>query len=70
MSAGVTALLVAAGVGVGIAIGVHMTKSAVESGAVGAADSVIRAIGGDPLTGYGRVAHTIIDQFATGALNG
>lgn len=69
MSTGVTALLVVAGVGVGFAIGVKLTKSAVQSGVDDTADKVIRMIGGDPTTGYGRVAHTIVDTFAGSALN-
>lgn len=68
MSTGSTVLLVAAGLGVGVYIGVRLTKSAVRGGVDDAGDRVIRAIGGDPNVGYGRVAHTIIDQFAGTAL--
>lgn len=69
VSTGVTALLVVAGVAAGVVIGVKLTKSAVQSGVDDTADKVIRMIGGDPTTGYGRVAHTIVDAFAGSALN-
>lgn len=69
MSLGTTALLVAAGVGVGVYIGVRLTKSAVQSGVDDAGDKVIRLVGGDPANGYGRVAHTLIDAFAGSALH-
>jgi hypothetical protein len=69
MSLGTTALLVAAGVGVGVYIGVRLTKNAVQSGVDDAGDKVIRLVGGDPASGYGRVAHTIIDAFAGSALS-
>jgi hypothetical protein len=65
---GWTAALVVAGVGAGVWIGVKLTKDAVQSGVDDSADKVIRAIGGDPTTGYGHVAHTIVDAFAGNAL--
>ncbi len=70
MSTGTTALLVVAALGAGVLIGVKLTKSAVEDGVVGAGDKVIRAIGGNPSSGYGHVAHTIIDAFAAKVLDG
>ena len=70
MSGAATAALVAVGVVAGVAIGIKLTKDAVHSGVDDAGDKVIRMIGGDPTTGYGRVAHTIVDAFAGSALNG
>lgn len=69
VSGGTTALLVAGALGVGVWIGVKVTKNAVESGAVNAGDKVIRAIGGDPASGYGHVAHTLFDTFASKVLD-
>lgn len=70
MSTTGAALLAAAALGAGVFIGVQLTKAAVKDGTVDAGDKVIRAIGGDPKTGYGRVAHTIMDAFVGSALNG
>ncbi|HEY7541610.1 MAG TPA: hypothetical protein VIF11_15805 [Methylomirabilota bacterium] len=70
MSTGATVLIAAVALGAGVYIGVQLTKQGVQEGVVGAGDKVIRAIGGDPASGYGHVAHTIIDAFAGEALNG
>jgi hypothetical protein len=68
MSTGATVVLVAVALGAGVYVGVQLTKRGVQSGVDDAADGVIRAIGGDPKSGYGRVAHTLIDTFAGGVL--
>jgi len=68
MSTGTTVLLMAGALGAGVWIGVKLTKNAVQGGVTDAADKVIRAVGGDPMNGYGRVAHTIMDSFAAKVL--
>ena len=69
MSIGATALVAAVALGAGVYIGVRLTKSAVQSGVDDAGDKVIRLVGGDPASGYGRVAHTIMDAFVGKALD-
>lgn len=68
MSTTATVVLVAAALGAGVYVGVKLTKAGVLSGVDDAADKVIRMVGGDPTKGYGRVAHTLIDQFGGGLL--
>jgi hypothetical protein len=63
-------LLVGAGLAVGVWIGVQLAKGQVRAGVDDGADRMIRLVGGDPAGGYGKVAHTLIDQFAGSVLNG